>query len=228
SGVLRQGKKGNIFARFGELHPALLQSDSIEVPVVAFEVLCDVLPLSKHKKKQALKLSPFQPVKRDFTFVVAQDVSAENLIRAVREADRQLISHVRLFGVYDPNNPNVSNKWEGRVLKTKVLSVRDNNGDILPVQNVQNNQDNGDKQRLLSSILRYNKKNLKIESIHERDEQADKQYLKVSSRERYCFFMSVEVTLQPMERSLTESDLEAISHQIVKAVGKTTGGTLRS
>ena len=146
----------------------------------------------------------------------------------MREADRQLISHVRLFGVYDPNNPNVSNKWEGRVLKTKVLSVRDNNGDILPVQNVQNNQDNGDKQRLLSSILRYNKKNLKIESIHERDEQADKQYLKVSSRERYCFFMSVEVTLQPVERSLTESDLEAISHQIVKAVEKTTGGTLRS
>lgn len=228
SGVLRQGKKGNIFARFGELHPALLQSDSIDVPVVAFEVLCDVLPPSKHKKKQALKLSPFQPVKRDFTFVVAQDIPAENLIRAVREADRQLISHVRLFGVYDPNNPNVSNKWEGRVLKTKVLSACDNNGDILPVQNVQNNQDNGDKQRLLSSILRYNKKNLKIESIHERDEQADKQYLKVSSRERYCFFMSVEVTLQPMERSLTESDLEAISHQIVKAVEKTTGGTLRS
>jgi phenylalanyl-tRNA synthetase beta chain len=45
-------------------------------------------------------VSPFQPVDRDFAFVVAEEVPAENLLAAVRAADKALIREVSLFDVY--------------------------------------------------------------------------------------------------------------------------------
>jgi phenylalanyl-tRNA synthetase beta chain len=40
--------------------------------------------------------------------------------------------------------------------------------------------------------------------------------------------LAIAVTLQPQERTLTEEDIEKVSAAIVSAVGKATGGTLRS
>jgi phenylalanyl-tRNA synthetase beta chain len=39
--------------------------------------------------------------------------------------------------------------------------------------------------------------------------------------------VAVEVVLQPLDRTLTEEDLEATAKRIVEAVTKQTGGTLR-
>jgi phenylalanyl-tRNA synthetase beta chain len=39
-------------------------------------------------------------VKRDFAFLTSADVSAQNLLRAVRAADKALISGARIFDVY--------------------------------------------------------------------------------------------------------------------------------
>ncbi|MFT9257753.1 MAG: phenylalanine--tRNA ligase subunit beta [Acetobacter sp.] len=99
SGVLRQGPK-LVVARFGELHPSLLQEQGIDTPVVAFEVLLDAVPEPKRRKKAAPQLSAFQPVRRDFAFVVGEDTPGENVLRAVRGADRQLVTAVSLFDVY--------------------------------------------------------------------------------------------------------------------------------
>ena len=43
---------------------------------------------------------PFPPVDRDFAFIVDEDVPADDLLRAVRNADKTLIRDVRLFDVY--------------------------------------------------------------------------------------------------------------------------------
>jgi phenylalanyl-tRNA synthetase beta chain len=47
-----------------------------------------------------LSPSPFQPVTRDFAFIVDHDVAAENLLRAAKGADKDLISGVGLFDDY--------------------------------------------------------------------------------------------------------------------------------
>jgi phenylalanyl-tRNA synthetase beta chain len=48
-----------------------------------------------------LELSPFQPVERDFAFVVERSVKAADVVRAASGADRKLISNVNVFDVYE-------------------------------------------------------------------------------------------------------------------------------
>ncbi|WP_085903842.1 phenylalanine--tRNA ligase subunit beta [Kiloniella majae] len=105
SGVLGLGPK-NVLAAFGELHPRVLEAMDIKGPVVAFEVFLDNIPQPKIKKgesgkiKPALELSPFQSVDRDFAFLVDDSVEAGKLIRAVKGADKNLITDVVLFDIY--------------------------------------------------------------------------------------------------------------------------------
>lgn len=102
-GVLKLGNQ--ILAAFGELHPAVLAALDVKGPMVACEVFLERIPAPKKGKsgaaRQLLKASNFQPVERDFAFVVDASVQAESLIRAVRGAERDLISDVGLFDVYE-------------------------------------------------------------------------------------------------------------------------------
>ncbi len=100
SGVLRLGPK--VLAQFGELHPRVLRRLDLKGPAAAFEVFLDAIPLSRAggQKRPLLELSPFQPVLRDFAFLVDEDVPAEKLLRAARGADKALIAEVSLFDVY--------------------------------------------------------------------------------------------------------------------------------
>ena len=102
-GRLMLGPK-TVLAEFGELHPAILRAMDVEGRGVAFELFLDRLPKPKARASRArppLKASPFQPVDRDFAFVVAEDVPAESLLSAVRGADKGLIREVTLFDVYE-------------------------------------------------------------------------------------------------------------------------------
>ncbi len=101
SGSLRLGHK--ILGHFGELHPAVLGTLDVTGPAVGFEVFLDQVPVARAKSGQArplLKLSPFQPVERDFAFVVDAGVAAETVLRAARGVDKKLVTEVRLFDVY--------------------------------------------------------------------------------------------------------------------------------
>ncbi|HUD85431.1 MAG TPA: phenylalanine--tRNA ligase subunit beta, partial [Xanthobacteraceae bacterium] len=53
------------------------------------------------RAKPALELSPFQPVERDFAFVVERGVKAADIVRAAQAADRKLIAAVTVFDVYE-------------------------------------------------------------------------------------------------------------------------------
>lgn len=103
SGTLRLGPK-TVLATFGELHPRILQAMDIRGPLVGFEVFLDRLPQPRAKgagrTKPALKLSELQAVERDFAFIVDKSVAADTLIKAVRGADKALITKVSVFDVF--------------------------------------------------------------------------------------------------------------------------------
>jgi phenylalanyl-tRNA synthetase beta chain len=93
-----------VLGHFGELHPQALEALDAEGPMVAFEVILERVPEPKAKATRAkpvLELSPFQPVERDFAFIVDQAVKAGDITRAAQGADRKLIAGVNVFDVYE-------------------------------------------------------------------------------------------------------------------------------
>jgi phenylalanyl-tRNA synthetase beta chain len=151
SGVLRLGPKA--LAVFGELHPAVTRAMDADGPLVGFEILLEDVPEPKAKTvaRPKLELSPYQPVRRDFAFVLEADVAAEKVLRAVKGADRQLITEISLFDVYQ-----------------------------------------GER-------LGEGKKSL-----------------------------AVSITIQPVARTMTDEEIEALAAKVVAAVEKHTGGVLRA
>lgn len=101
SGSFRLGP--NVIGVFGELHPSVLEALDVSGPVAAFEIILDKVPEPKAKVtkvKPALDLSPFQPVKRDFAFVVDRAVPAADILRTALGVDRKLVTGVSVFDVY--------------------------------------------------------------------------------------------------------------------------------
>jgi len=99
SGVVRQGPK-LVLATFGELHPRVMQALDLNGPAAAFEVYLDRVPEPKRRRKMPPDLPAFQPVRRDFAFVVGADVAADAVLRAARGAERALIAGVNVFDIY--------------------------------------------------------------------------------------------------------------------------------
>jgi phenylalanyl-tRNA synthetase beta chain len=103
SGTLQFGPKGVVGA-FGEVHPQVLKALDLKGPLVAFEITLEALPAPKAKptkSKPKLALSDFQPVTRDFAFVVGRDIAAADIVRAAQGAERQLVAGIEVFDVYE-------------------------------------------------------------------------------------------------------------------------------
>jgi phenylalanyl-tRNA synthetase beta chain len=153
SGTIQLGPK-NILAYFGELHPAALEALGVEGPIAVSEVILDRIPAQKEKATRAkspLALSPFQPVERDFAFIVSRDVPAADIVRAAQGADKNLVAAVDVFDLY-----------EGKGIEPGKKSL------------------------------------------------------------------AISVTIQPVEKTLTDAEIEAIAGKVVEEVTKKTGATLRS
>ncbi len=101
SGLLMQGPK-NILGYFGEMHPSILKTFGIKVPVMAFEVFLSSLPMPKAKptNKGAVILSSFQPVEKDLAFIVDQNVPSEALVAVAKKAGQPLLTTIGVFDVY--------------------------------------------------------------------------------------------------------------------------------
>jgi phenylalanyl-tRNA synthetase beta chain len=151
SGTLRLGPK-NILAAFGEVHPRTLALLDCAGPCVAFEIYLDAMPTPKRRStnRGALDAQALQPVGRDFAFVVADSVSAADLVSASIGANKKLVAAASVFDVFS-----------GGALKEGMKSI------------------------------------------------------------------AVRVSLQPTDRTLTEDDIDAVATQIIVAVNKSTGATLR-
>ncbi len=152
AGMLRLGPRTNL-AVFGEVHPGVLHKLDVRGPIVAFEVMLDDIPLprSRSSARAALLASDLMPVSRDFAFIVADEVEADKVVRAAREADKVLITDVSVFDLFTGGSLGEGRKSIG-----------------------------------------------------------------------------IEVTISPREKTLTDSDIDALSGKVVAGVAKATGGVLRS
>lgn len=99
AGVVKLGPKVTL-GYFGELHPAINRAFDLEQPIFAFEFMVGNVPASRSKKRDALQLSDYQAVTRDFAFLVDQTLQAAHLIKAIRKAAKPLLRDVRIFDVY--------------------------------------------------------------------------------------------------------------------------------
>ncbi|TZG26035.1 phenylalanine--tRNA ligase subunit beta [Sphingomonas montanisoli] len=102
SATLRLGPK-TILAEFGELHPAAARAFDIDGTVIAGEIYLDAIPAKRGGNdhiRVAYAPPPLQPVRRDFAFLVAADKPADDLLRAVRGADKVTIVDAKLFDIF--------------------------------------------------------------------------------------------------------------------------------
>ena len=104
SGTIATGPKP--LAWFGELHPRIAAAFDLKGPVSLFEVFLDAIPeaakaRSSKSRGRNLEASDLMPLTRDFAFVVDADVTADQVVKAARGADRKLIESVELFDVYE-------------------------------------------------------------------------------------------------------------------------------
>jgi phenylalanyl-tRNA synthetase beta chain len=145
-----------VMAEFGEIHPKVLAAMDVKGPAVGFTVYLaePPQPRSTTPTRASLNASDFQPVERDYAFVVDAKVEALTLVNAARGADKELIASAYVFDEFGGARA-VEQMGEGK--KSLAISVR----------------------------------------------------------------------LQPIDRTLTEKDIEAVSAKIIDKVAKATGGTLR-
>ena len=152
SGTIQMGPQ-NVIGHFGDIHPRILTALKVDGPLVGFEVMLDNIPAAKARPTRAkppLELSAFQPVERDFAFVVDTKVKAGDIVRAAQNADKKLIAGVSVFDVY-----------EGTGIEPGKKSV------------------------------------------------------------------AIAVTIQPLDKTMTDAEIDALGQKLVAEVSKRTGGVLR-
>lgn len=118
AGALCLGK--NVLAYFGELHPFINKSFDVDSTVVGFEIFSDKLPQAKKKKttaKAKFEVSDYQASIRDFAFIVDEVKEVDDILRAAKMADKELIESAELFDIYQGKGVE-----EGK--KSIALSVR--------------------------------------------------------------------------------------------------------
>ncbi|MEM7491845.1 MAG: phenylalanine--tRNA ligase subunit beta [Pseudomonadota bacterium] len=99
---LKLGPKVTV-AHFGALYPGALKKMGIEGPLYAFELNLNALPQMKAKAtktKSVLDKADLTPIRRDFAFVVLEDVSAADILKAAKSADKTLLTDASVFDVY--------------------------------------------------------------------------------------------------------------------------------
>lgn len=102
SGTLRLGPK-KILAAYGVLHPTVIKAMGLKGAAVAAEIFLDAIPVKKAKghMREAFAPPTLQSLTRDFAFIVDADLPAGDLVRAVKGADKKLITGARLFDLFE-------------------------------------------------------------------------------------------------------------------------------
>ncbi|MBC2776244.1 phenylalanine--tRNA ligase subunit beta [Parasphingopyxis marina] len=111
SGLYHPGRSGrlclgpkNTLAEFGELHPATLKALDLDGPAMAAEIFLDAIPMPKATgghMRAAYAPPALQAVTRDFAFLIDADAPAGDLLRAVKNAEKQHLAEARIFDIFE-------------------------------------------------------------------------------------------------------------------------------
>lgn len=89
---------GNSIGWIGEVHPRWLKKYELAQAPVVFEIA--LAPLLAGVLPRGQEVSKFPSVRRDLAFVVDENVSAQAMLDALREAAPPFVGEIRLFDVY--------------------------------------------------------------------------------------------------------------------------------
>lgn len=96
-GALYQGKKK--IAEFGQLHPMVARALRIKTNVVV-AIVDDIANLPTTRRRNDFVPTDFQPITRDFAFIVDADFPADKIVAAARGADA-CITDIVVFDAFD-------------------------------------------------------------------------------------------------------------------------------
>ncbi len=101
SAKLSLGNK--VLAAFGELHPRIAKALDAPPGIVAAEIYLEMIPAPRSQDRARSAFAPpaLQALTRDFAFTVPADLAADALVRAVKGADKALITDARVFDRYE-------------------------------------------------------------------------------------------------------------------------------
>ncbi len=91
-----------IVAEFGELHPSVARAMKIKTNV-CIAIVDDISVLPKKISQYCEDLSDFQPIKRDFAFIVDTDTPADKLVSVAAKTDSR-IKNIVVFDTFDMGN----------------------------------------------------------------------------------------------------------------------------
>tara|TARA_B100000029_G_scaffold140861_1_gene136112 strand:+ start:229 stop:2631 length:2403 start_codon:yes stop_codon:yes gene_type:complete len=128
------GKSGRIFlskkeekvaAYFGEIHPNVLKKINIKTEaLIGFEIFVDNLKKTKKSLKDQKKIyqvSDFQKSERDFAFIIDKNFKSQELIEIISNIDKELISDVKIFDIYE--GENIPNDMKSIALNVTIQSM---------------------------------------------------------------------------------------------------------
>ncbi len=104
---LHKGQSASVFVEgkqvgvFGTVHPVLLAENKIRVPVVIAEINLDQLVPKEARPQKFKSLSLYQPVERDFAFVMESQKSVGDLLKEVKKAAGALYKDGFVFDIYE-------------------------------------------------------------------------------------------------------------------------------
>ncbi len=125
--ALMQGK--NKIAEFGQLHPSVAKKLRIKTNTV-IAIVDDIKNLPARRRGVMPTLSEFQPITRDFAFIVDADTMAENLTSAARTADPR-ITDVVVFDAFEMDDGKKSIAFTIWIQPTDNMS----DADLMALQN---------------------------------------------------------------------------------------------
>ena len=121
-GHIVQGKK--VLGEFGELHPSVAKKLKIKTNVV-IGIIEDINNLPRPAvKRKVVKLGEFQPITRDFAFVVPSDFPAATLVAAARSASN-LVSDIVVFDSFEMSDGNKSVAFTTTITPVEKMSESD-------------------------------------------------------------------------------------------------------
>lgn len=120
-GAIMQGKKK--IAEFGELHPQVARAMKIKTNVVV-AVIDDISNLPGARKIRHAEFSDFQPITRDFAFIVPNDAPAEKLVASARAADSRITDAV-VFDAFEMGDGRKSIAFTITIIPTENMSDAD-------------------------------------------------------------------------------------------------------
>jgi phenylalanyl-tRNA synthetase beta chain len=100
----------------GEIHPSILKIMDISHPTFATELFVKEIPPLTTAKAQSF--SDYQPVARDFAFILDNNVTASELIKSIKSIGSSLVKNIHIFDLF--TGPTIGEDKKSIAIRVKL------------------------------------------------------------------------------------------------------------